>query len=164
LYLAACSTLSSRDNAKPKNIENLCSIFKEKQGWYKASNAAYTKWAVPVSVQMAIIHQESRFVANAEPSGRLIFGFIPWFNSSSAYGYPQAKDETWYDYQQRSGNKSAERDNFSDACDFIGWYSQNSYNKLGIAKIDTKNLYLAYHEGHGGYRKQNFTPFSSKHH
>jgi hypothetical protein len=105
---------------------------------------------------MAIMHQESHFVADAEPSGGFLLGFIPWFSASSAYGYPQAKDETWEDYQQKSGNGSAERDNFADATDFIGWYSQMSYKKLGIAKTDTRNLYLAYHEGLGGFKKQTY--------
>jgi len=150
--LTACSTLPTT----PRNTENLCAIFKQKHNWYNASLATYKKWGVPIPVQMAIMHQESHFVADAEPSGRFLLGFIPWFSASSAYGYPQAKDETWDDYQQKSGNGSAERDNFADACDFIGWYSQMSYKKLGISKTDTRNLYLAYHEGLGGFKRQTY--------
>ncbi len=150
--LNGCSTIP----ATPRNTENLCAIFKQKHNWYNASTATYKKWGVPVPVQMAIMHQESHFVADAEPSGGFLLGFIPWFSTSSAYGYPQAKDETWADYQQKSGNGSAQRDNFADACDFIGWYSQMSYKKLGIAKTDTRNLYLAYHEGLGGFKKQTY--------
>ena len=75
---------------------------------------------------------------------------------SSAYGYPQAKDETWSDYQSKSGNYFASRDNIADACDFIGWYSQSSFQKLGIQKNDARNLYLAYHEGHGGFKRQTY--------
>ena len=100
---------------------------------------------------MAIMHQESSFIADAQPSDHIFFGLIPWFSASSAYGYAQAKDETWDIYQKKSGNANAQRDNFADACDFIGWYSTISHQKLGIAKSDTKNLYLAYHEGHNGF-------------
>ena len=32
-----------------------------------------------------------------------------------------------------------------------------SYKKLGISKTDAKNLYLAYHEGHGGFQKQTYS-------
>jgi hypothetical protein len=148
--LTACSTIPTT----PRNTENLCAIFKQKHNWYNASNATYKKWGVPVPVQMAIMHQESHFVADAAPPS----GFFSWlgFGGSSAYGYPQAKDETWDDYQRKSGNSSAQRDKFSDACDFIGWYSQISYKKLGIAKTDARNLYLAYHEGHGGFKKESY--------
>lgn len=147
--LTACSTISTT----PRNTENLCAIFKQKHGWYNASHTTYKKWGVPVPVQMAIMHQESHFVADAAPPS----GFFSWLGfGSSAYGYPQAKDETWDDYQRKSGNSFAQRDKFADACDFIGWYSQTSYKKLGIAKTDTRNLYLAYHEGHGGFQKQTY--------
>ncbi len=147
--LTACSTIP----LTPHNTENLCATFKEKRGWYNASNATFKKWGVPIPVQMAIMHQESHFVADAAPPS----GFFSWLGfGSSSYGYPQAKDETWRDYQRKSGNNSAKRDQFADACDFIGWYSQTSYKKLGIAKNDTRNLYLAYHEGHGGFQKQTY--------
>lgn len=155
INLTACSIFSPVPST-PRNADNLCATFKEKRGWYNASDAVFKKWGVPVPVQMAIMHQESHFVADAEPSGSLFWGLIPWFSFSSAYGYPQAKDDTWSDYQRKSGNRFAQRDNFADACDFIGWYSQISYKKLGIAKTDAKNLYLAYHEGHGGFQKQTY--------
>ena len=145
--LSACSTIPTT----PRNTENLCAIFKQKKGWFNASKAAYQKWGVPIPVQMAIMHQESHFVADAQPSN----DFFTWlFNSSSAYGYPQAQDVTWSDYQKKTGNWLAQRDNFADACDFIGWYSHISHQKLGIPKNDTRNLYLAYHEGWGGFQRQ----------
>jgi hypothetical protein len=148
-FLSACSTLPTT----PRNTENLCSIFKQKKGWLDASKAAYQKWGVPIPVQMAIMHQESHFVADAQPSQ----SFFSWlFNSSSAYGYPQAQDATWNDYQKKTGKWLAQRDNFADACDFIGWYSQMSNQKLGIPKNDSKNLYLAYHEGWGGFQRQTY--------
>jgi hypothetical protein len=147
--LSACSTIPTT----PQNTENLCSIFKQKKGWLDASKAAYQKWGVPIPVQMAIMHQESHFVADAQPS----LDFFSWlFNSSSAYGYSQAQNSTWNDYQKKTGNWLASRDNFADSCDFIGWYSQISNQKLGIKKNDARNLYLAYHEGWGGFQKQTY--------
>lgn len=147
-FLTACSTVPTQ----PRNTENLCAIFKQKKGWYKASSETYKKWGVPIPVQMAIMYHESRFVADAEPSS----GFFSWFNVNNAYGYPQAKDDTWDDYQHKTGHWLASRDNFADACDFIGWYLHTSNQKLGISKTDTRNLYLVYHEGLSGFKQQTY--------
>ena len=40
-----------------------------------------------------------------------------------------------------------------DALDFVGWYNNKSNKMLGISKWDAKRLYLAYHEGQGGYKR-----------
>jgi hypothetical protein len=148
LFITGCST------SPPSNTENLCAIFKEKDDWYEASKEAEQQWNVPIAVQMAIMHQESRFVADAQPPRPRLLGFIPWFRNSSAYGYPQAQDGTWEDYLENGGKWSADRDDFADSTDFIGWYCAISHQKLGIAKWDARNLYLAYHEGHHGFKRQ----------
>lgn len=140
----------------PKNSTNLCEIFREKDDWYEASKEAYDNWGIPIPVQMAIMHQESRFVADAQPPRPWLLGIIPWFRSSSAYGYPQAQDATWDDYRAQADRWSPDRDDFADSCDFIGWYCAISHRKLGIAKNDTRNLYLAYHEGQSGYRHKTY--------
>jgi hypothetical protein len=150
VVLAACTTIP------PKNTDNICHIFNEKADWYSATLSAARRWGVPIAVQMSIIRQESAFIADAQPPRPLILGFIPWFRSSSAYGYPQAKDETWADYQKNSGNWWANRADFSDSCDFVAWYCAISNKKLGIAYTDANKLYLAYHEGHGGFRRESF--------
>jgi hypothetical protein len=150
LSLVACTALP------PKNGDNICSTFREKEDWYDGAKNSYTKWGVPISVQMAIMHQESHFVADAQPLRPWLLGFIPLPRASSAYGYAQAKDETWDNYQDKAGCWGADRDDFSDATDFIGWYCNISYTRLGISKLDTKNLYLAYHEGHGGYQRKSY--------
>ena len=149
-FLAACTPLP------PKNSDNLCSTFREKDGWYDHARKSSEKWGIPIPVQMAIMHQESRFVADAEPPRTWLLGFIPWFRPSSAYGYAQAKDETWDNYLDHAGGWWADRDEFADAADFIGWYCHISHARLGIAKWDARNLYLAYHEGHGGYEHKSY--------
>lgn len=148
--LTACATVP------PKNIDNICSIFQEKEDWYEDSHQAYTRWGVPIPVQMAIMYQESSFIADAEPPRPWLLGFIPWFKSSSAYGYAQAQDDTWEHYINKTGNWGADRDDFTDAVDFIGWYCKLSGTKLGISPWDAKNLYLAYHEGHGGFKRKTY--------
>jgi hypothetical protein len=135
----------------PQNKENICSVFREQDDWYDASYAAFKKWGVPVHVQMAIMFQESSFIADAKPP------FNPKREvQSSAFGYAQAKDETWEHFLTHSHRSSGDRDNFADATDFIGWYCNLSYQKLHISKWDANNLYLAYHEGHGGYQRQTY--------
>ena len=148
--LAACTAVP------PKNSDNICATFKEKDDWYADAKESYEKWGVPVSVQMAIMHQESHFVADAQPPRPWLLGFIPWFRPSSAYGYAQVKDETWDDYLNKAGSWCADRDDFADAADFIGWYRNISHSRLGISKGDARNLYLAYHEGHSGYQRKSY--------
>jgi len=107
-------------------------------------------------VMMSIMYQESRFVADAKPPRKYWLGFIPAGRMSDAYGYPQAKDATWDWYKDKSGNWGADRDDFEDAIDFIGWYNNVSRRTNGIANTDTYSLYLAYHEGHGGFKRRTF--------
>ncbi|MEJ2686201.1 MAG: hypothetical protein P8124_03150 [Gammaproteobacteria bacterium] len=148
--LAGCST------NPPRHITNSCSIFEQKDGWYASAYDSYKKWGVPVYVQLAIIYQESRFVSDAKPPrGRLLW-VIPWFRTSSAYGYAQIKDGTWDRYLDATGRWFADRDDFSDVVDFIGWYCDLSHRVLGISKSDAYRQYLAYHEGQGGYRRRTY--------
>jgi len=148
--MTACTALT------PKNGDNLCSTFREKEDWYDDAKNSFEKWGIPIDIQMAIMHQESHFVADAQPPRPWLLGFIPLPRESSAYGYAQAKDETWDDYQTKAGSWGADREEFSDAADFIGWYCNISHTRLGISKLDAKNLYLAYHEGHGGYQRKSY--------
>ena len=150
LLLTACTA------SQPRNTENICEIFREKDDWYDATKDTQEKWGVPIQIQMAIMHQESRFVADAQPPRPYVLGFIPWFRRSSAYGYPQAQDGTWDWYIKDTGVWGADRDDFEDASDFIGWYCSVSAKKLGISKWDTASQYLAYHEGHGGFKKKSY--------
>lgn len=150
ILLSGCAT------PPPSNVDNICVIFKEKGGWYKSAKASQKRWGTPIHVQMAIIRQESSFRDDAQPPRSRLLGFIPWKRPSSAYGYPQAKDDTWDWYIRKTGNRGADRDDFSDAVDFVGWYTNVSHAKLGISKWDAKHQYLAYHEGHSGYGKRSY--------
>lgn len=154
--LILCLALTSCTAIPPKYSDNLCATFLEKENWYEEARKSYQKWAIPIPITMAIMHQESHFVEDAQPPRTWLLGFIPWFRASSAYGYAQAKDETWADYLDNAGNEDAERDEFAASADFIGWYCHISHGKLGISKTDAKNLYLAYHEGHSGYRHKTY--------
>jgi len=157
LLLCACLlSLAACASGPPKHLDDACSMFKEKSDWYEAANDSFKKWGVPVHVQMAIIHQESRFRSAALAPDDTLLGFIPWGQVSSAYGYAQVLDGTWDWYIKSTGNWGADRDDFDDATDFIGWYGNMAHQKLGISKWDAYNLYLAYHEGMGGWKRKTY--------
>ncbi|MBF0614461.1 MAG: transglycosylase SLT domain-containing protein [Magnetococcales bacterium] len=136
--------------------DNACAIFQDQGGWYEATRKAWKKWGVPIPVQLAIIHQESRFKHDAKPARSRLFWFIPGPRPSSAFGYAQALDETWESYKKNTGSRWADRDDFADAVDFIGWYVDVSHRKCGIAKSDARLQYLAYHEGQQGYNRKSY--------
>jgi len=143
LVISACST------NPPRDTNNICAIFQEKNDWYEDAADAREEWGSPIPIMMAIVYQESRFQADARPPRRKILGFIPGPRPSSAYGYSQAKTTTWGDYKRDAGGFGADRDDFTDAIDFVGWYNYQSGRRSGISPQDTYGLYLAYHEGHG---------------
>ena len=82
--------------------------------------------------------------------------FIPWKRPSDAYGYAQALDSTWAAYKKDTGRRFADRDDFGDAIDFVGWYTDQSQKIAGISKWDPYNQYLAYHEGQGGWQRKTY--------
>ena len=156
LLLLAMMALAGCTTSQPKDVNNVCAIFEEKGGWYDDAADSRDEWGSPIPVMMAIMHQESKFQAKAKPPRKKIFGFIPGPRPSDSYGYSQAVGSTWKGYKKSAGRYGADRDDFGDAIDFIGWYNHQSYKRSGIAKTDTYRLYLAYHEGHGGYNRGSY--------
>ena len=115
-----------------------------------------SRWGVPIAVQMATIYQESKFIGNARTPREYSLGFIPAGRVSTAYGYGQALDGTWEEYQEQEGGGRARRDDIRDATDFMGWYFNKSRAGLGIPLNDAKRQYLAYHEGRTCYARGSY--------
>lgn len=153
LLVAACGGGGS---APPRNLDNACSIVSQRADWLKEMKATERRWGVPVHVQMATIYQESKFVGDARTPFRYAIGVIPMGRQSSAYGYSQALDATWEEYQKDQRRYSAKRDRFRDAVDFMGWYMDGSSDRLGISKYDARSQYLAYHEGRTGFARGSY--------
>src|SRR5690606_27716948 len=95
VVLAILATVAGCATVPPENPENICEIFREKSGWHKAAERTQKKWGVPPQVTLSVVYQESSFRHDAQPPRRYILWVIPWGRVSSAYGYAQAKDETW---------------------------------------------------------------------
>ena len=148
--LTACAT------SAPTSVDNICSIFEEKSGWYKNSKKAADKWAGNIYVPMSIMFQESAFQAKAKPPIRWFAGFIPYGRPSNAYGYAQALDGTWAGYKRDTGSRFRSRSDFADAMDFIQWYMQQTLRQNRIPKSDAYRHYLNYHEGQTGYARGSY--------
>ncbi len=145
LLLAGCSTSPVYSpNRPPERIAgDVCKLNRYDRTFLDAARKAERRWGVPAHVLLAFVHKESRF----SPTAR---------SASGAYGYAQAKDGTWREYQKATGRWDASREDIYDALDFIGWYNYVSHKRLGISRWDAYRLYLAYHEGQGGYQRHTY--------
>ncbi|XBQ15564.1 MAG: hypothetical protein ABL308_11435 [Oceanicaulis sp.] len=154
IWAAAATTLASGcATPPPAQQHDACLILEDNRAWWRDLRRTERRWGVSPGVQLAILKKESSFQHDARPARRKLLGFIPGARPSSAYGYAQALDTTWDWYREDTGRRGADRDDFGDAVDFIGWYAAMSERQSGIDTNDAYNLYLAYHQGHGGYNR-----------
>jgi hypothetical protein len=140
---------------KPSDIDDARVIFRERPAWRQATRAAAKRWGPRESTILAIIRHESSFRPRARPRRRL-FAWPPLSRPSSAAGYAQALDATWREYCEATGRRQADRDNFADAADFVGWYLRRSQRLLDLPLSNVKHHYLAYHVGWTGYRQRRY--------
>ena len=153
LLVASCG---GGQSSAPRNLDNACSLLKERPQYLKAFRKVERKWGVPMHVMMATIHQESKFVADARTPFRYVAGVIPMGRQSSAYGYSQALDGTWDEYRKDQNRRTAKRNRINDATDFMGWYFNETQRRNGVPLHDARNQYLAYHEGHTGFARGSY--------
>ena len=136
----------------PKSQGDLCAVFEQHPDWYDYARKSAAKWGTPVPILMAFVRHESSYRSRAKPPRRR-FLFIPLKRPSSAQGYAQAQDPVWGEYQAERGKLFRSRADMEDALDFVGWYNYKTWRELRIPRDDARRLYLAYHEGRGGYRR-----------
>ncbi|MCF6273218.1 MAG: lytic transglycosylase [Rhodobacteraceae bacterium] len=152
LILSSCV----RESRPPERQDNACSILEQRNGWLGDMLKAEQIWGAPVAVQMAIIWKESSFRARAKTTRTYFIGSIPKGRISTAFGFSQALDGTWGDYQEDTGARRARRSDYGDSVDFVGWYMAKSNRVNGIAMTDAYNQYLAYHQGQAGYARGSY--------
>ena len=157
IILCGFVTACSGNQHPPSTMSDACRMQSERPQWFQAMRKTEDKWGVPVSVQLATIARESSFRHDARPVKRIGSG---WFSRevprSSAYGYAQALEGTWDDYRRATGRRGADRDDFADSSDFIGWYMHGANRVNGVAMHDAYNQYLAYHEGKAGFARGSY--------
>jgi hypothetical protein len=151
--LFAAALVSACGHYQPDQVTDACLILEDNRSWWRDLRRSERRWGIPPAIQLAILKRESSFNAHARPARTRLLGIIPGPRPSSAYGYAQALDGTWDWYRDETGNRGADRDDFGDAVDFIGWYGQMSGRLSNIRHDDARALYLAYHEGHTGYNR-----------
>ena len=149
LILASCSAKI------PSNQDDICDILDENPKWEQDLLEAQKRWDAEPSTVMAIIRQESSFNPDAAPERNKLLGFIPWKRASSARGYAQAVEGTWEEYRTETNRGRARRNKFSDSVDFIGWYLSKA-KSVRIKSYEVDKLYIAYHEGYGGYKRKSY--------
>jgi len=133
--------------SSPSDINDICTIFREKYKWYDYAKASSNKWGTEIPVMMAIMRQESGFRGYVKPPREKILGIIPWNRPSSAKGYAQAIDGTWQSYKDDAGNFFSRRCDFENAIDFIGWHMKTQGQGVaGVPLNSTYQQYLVYHE------------------
>ncbi len=146
LALAGCATPT------PKAQGNICKVFSQYPDWYDYARASAARWGTPVHILMSFVRHESSYRSHARPPYRW-FLVIPLGRPSSARGYAQAQDPVWREYKAERGRFFRSRSDMEDALDFVGWYNHKTWKALKIPKTDARRMYLAYHEGRGGYRR-----------
>jgi hypothetical protein len=151
LLLLLLGSCGGGNFSAPRHLDDACAIVRERPSYLSAFRDTQRRWGVPVAVQMATIHQESKFIGDARTPFRYALGVIPMGRQSSAFGYSQALDDTWDEYRKATRNFGAKRDRIDDATDFMGWYMRASNERLALPMGDARNHYLAYHEGRTGF-------------
>lgn len=138
-FIFATLTLLSLPIIGFAGTQNICEVLKVHPSWYQDAKVVQQKWGVPVSVQLAIIQEESHFKPDAKNK------------DSSAYGFAQAVNQIWVTYKENCDNKKQKRNNFKDATNFIGWYANRMQKQVNVSPQNAYQLYLSYHDGASGY-------------
>lgn len=163
LCLVLCCACSRQERAehteepaRPHDPDQACAVMRHDPMWAQSLLEAQRGWGAPVELTLAIIRHESSFRAYARPHDRHQLGLFSRSRTSSAYGYPQALDRTWRWYQRSTRNLGHRRDHFPHAVNFIGWYLHLTHTKLRVPLKAYKRHYLAYHEGHRGFKEKRY--------
>jgi len=156
LAILGLSLVTACASGPPDQVEDACLILEDNRRWWRDLEQTQHRWGLSPGAQLAFLKRESSFNRHARPARNRLLGIFPGRRPSSAYGYAQALDGTWKWYREDTGRNRASRNDFGDAVDFIGWYANKSKALSGISLDDPYALYLAYHEGHGGYNRGSY--------
>jgi hypothetical protein len=126
---------------------NACALLERNPGWSDDLKAAQTTWQVTPGTMLAVLDQESRFVASARGAG------AGGANPQRNFGYAQANLRTWNWFLRDTGKAAGARTDFGLSADFVGWHFATMERRIGANRTNTIEHYLAYKMGEGGYRR-----------
>ena len=139
--------------------DDICKVVNGHFGWRSSLKKTQQYYAISPGLVLSVIFHESSFNANARPPATKVMGFIPW-QSATAFGYAQIKNETWAWYKSHNPGYFQSRTQFSDATQFIGWYHQVFLARLKKEgyrhPVSDADFYISYHEGIGGFLHQDW--------
>ena len=143
-----------------QNKSTLCDRLQENSLW---TIYQHGRTKLPLSILLAIIEAESGFNAYARPVKHwLVPNIIAASYKSSAYGYSQALDKSWVEFEQHS-KKKYYRDNYYHSIAFVEWYLLRYRKVLPLSKQnDPYYLYLLYHEGPSKIKQTNTISIETK--
>jgi hypothetical protein len=134
LLLTACAPPREVEGPPPANAT--CALLASHKGWSEALALAQQRWEIPPAPVMAVVRQESNFEVPKHTKQPL-----------APFGYAQADARTWSAYRTAVKHPRADRANFADAVDFIGWYFAATQARTGARYSDVVTHYLSYSRG-----------------
>lgn len=144
IFFLSTTNIFAKTESSPNT--NICQILKHHPDWQNSLKKADKKYGISPAFTLAVIHQESKFHANAKN------------RYSSAFGYAQALNSTWRIFQ-RDVEPNAKRNSFNDSVEFVDWYMARLAHKLHLKASDSFDLYLAYMLGEGGFKNYLDNPY-----
>jgi hypothetical protein len=124
-----------------------CALLARNDGWTDDLKAAQEKWQVSPGTMLAVLDQESRFNPAARGAG------AGGANPDRNFGFAQANLRTWNWFLRETGRTSGSRTDFGLSVDFVGWHFATMERRIGAARTNVIEQYLAYKMGEGGYRR-----------
>jgi hypothetical protein len=145
----ACVTITLASAPLPVAAQSsdACAVLSQHPGWSDDLKAAQEKWRVTPGTLMVIIDQESRFNPVARGAG------AGGANPERNFGFAQANLRTWNWFLRETGRTSGSRSDFGLSVDFVGWHFATMERRIGAARTNVVEHYLAYKMGEGGYRR-----------
>ncbi len=146
VFLSSMVFLLAGCSQPPKVINNACDILSLHPTWYRYHVHFAHKYSVPIPTVMAIIALESGFNPQARPvKSWLVKNYIPWEYASSSYGYSQATNAAWNDFQRANPYSIYTRGDYVSSVAFISWYLSTYAVSKGKMRVDEQ--YIIYHDG-----------------
>jgi len=127
LFLAGCF-----GGATTKPALMICDELDDTDDWIEPAVNVQQKYGTPIALTLAMLE-------------------LPLTDLDKKHVRPRAAD--WDEFRIRSERWDAEPTEVEDAVHFVGWFTQQSVSRNGLAWNNAAGHYLAVRLGHGGYHR-----------